>query len=715
MLKRCILFFIFWCSYVYGADDVNKLLDIKAKLLPDSQICLNFSFSKKLDHIPAHFMIQKPARLVVDFSNMQSMLDVKKSLKVLAIGPIASYKVVSVKKRIRVIINLDKPVAYDTKLNNRTFSLVMRGKSNILYQRKKKLAILNRNLPLRNKITHIGFEGAKNAGGKLLVDLSNSHIPANVSQDGNNVTINFHNTDILSSIAKKYNVEDFHSPVMFVTTRQIGSLAKIVLRSQGNYGYYAYQINKKFFVEVYPLTAEQIKQNNTKQQIFTGRKISLNFQSIKIGAILQLLAEFAGENIVVNTDVTGEMTLKLINVPWDQALNLILTTQGLDKRRNGNIILVDKKENFEAREKQALEAKNELQTLAPLRSEFIQINYAKSSDILNLLKAKQTNLLSERGKITEDPRTNAIWVQDTVEQLEQIRDLIKKLDIPVRQVLIEARIVSVRKEFRRDLGVRFGISRPNHLSGTLEGANQLAQGVPAAEVTPLNQRLNVDLGAIPETGNAASLGIALAKLGNNILLDLELSALESEDRVELVSSPRLLTTNQKPAIIEAGEEIPYQEATSSGATAVAFKKAVLSLKVTPQITPDNKVVLALEINQDQNSGRAVLGVPIIITRSIETNVLVDNGQTIVLGGIYYKNRSNNVIRVPFFGSLPIIGNLFKQRNIDKKNEELLIFITPRIITDALTITELKPANCQNGACNKFSLDKFGKRIKTYVK
>ena len=543
--------------------------------------------------------------------------------------------------------------------------------------------------------------------------MDNGSVPVDVTRKADNILIDFHYTQPAARLARRYDVRDFHSPAELISLRPQGKNTAFTIKNKGPFGYFAYQVNKQFFVDIYPLTPEEIKQAKLKKKIFSGKKISLNFQDIKLRSVLQLLADFTSINMVVSDKVSGNITLRLNEVPWDQALDIILTTQGLDKRQKGNVMLIDKKDEFEKREKAELESQKAMQVLAPLRSELIQINYAKAADIANLVNDKTSSLLSKRGKLSVDARTNTIWIQDTSAQINEIRTLIEKLDIPVKQVLIEARIVNVTKDCAEDLGIRFGVSRPNHLSGTLEGANQLAQGVAPADVSPLARRLNIDLAASPVTGTPASIGIALAKLGDNILLDLELSALESEGRAEIVASPRLMTTNQKSAIIESGEDIPYQESTSSGATAVAFKKAVLSLKVTPQITPDNRLVMELQINQDADSGRRVQDVPIILTRSIETNVLVNNGQTIVLGGIYRKDTSNNVTRVPFLGNLPVVGNLFRTRQTRMSNEELLIFITPKIITNSLSITGIEGQD--RVAYKGVELDKFGKPVSGYIK
>ena len=367
-------------------------------------------------------------------------------------------------------------------------------------------------------------------------------------------------------------------------------------------------------------------------------------------------------------------------------LDLILKTKGLSERKVGNVILVAPSAEISAMEKQQLQEELQVEELAPLTSELLQINYAKASDLANLLKTKGNSVLSSRGNVSVDQRTNTLWIQDTSDRIEVTRHLVHKLDVPVKQVLIESRIVVVNKDFAKDLGVRFGVSKEDHLSGTLDGASEMAAGTAAADV-PVTDRLNVDLAAAPVTGEAGTIGLALAKLGNGILLDLELSALESEGMGEVISSPRLITANQQPAFIESGEEIPYQEATSSGATAIAFKKAVLSLKVTPQITPDNRIILDLTVNQDTPSTQLFLGVPAILTKEIQTNVLVNNGQTLVLGGIYKQDKTNSVERIPFLGTLPWVGALFRTTSESISHEELLIFITPKIIEQSFVTND----------------------------
>ncbi|QBR84014.1 type IV pilus secretin PilQ family protein [Legionella israelensis] len=691
----------------------NDLIAVKARPLPDNRVRLDFHFSRPLSQLPASFVTEKPSRLVLDFLNAGTHMDEPSRSKHIGIGSLKKYNIVSVGNRVRAVLDLSDFVSYSGNLVGNTYCLTLRGKGGLLFERNREIFVTNKPVNTRHTITHIGFRGADKKGGRVVIDLTDASVPIDVTKEGNEVIIDFHNTQIPQRLARRYDVTDFHSPAQILTARQYGKKTRVTVENKGYYDYYAYQVNKQFIVDVFPLTEEEINQAKLKKKVFTGKKISLNFQNIPVRSVLQLLADFTGINMVVSDEVKGDITLRLNEVPWDQALDIILTTQGLDKRQRGNVMLIDTKARLEQREKAELESQKELQVLAPLRSELIQIKYAKAAEIATLLKDKETSLLTERGKVSVDERTNTILIQETAVQIERIRELIAQLDVPVKQVLIEARIVNVTKDCTQDLGIRFGISRPTHLSGTLDGANQLAQGIDPADVTPLNRRLNVDLAALPVDANPASIGIALAKLGDNILLDLELSALESEGRAEIVASPRLMTTNQKSAIIESGEDIPYQEATSSGATAVAFKKAVLSLKVTPQITPDNKLVMELEINQDSDSGRRVQGVPIILTRSIETNVLVNNGQTIVLGGIYRRDKNNSITRVPFLGELPVVGNLFRSRSTSVSNEELLIFITPKIITNALSITSIEGQ--QHVAHSRVELDKFGKPVRTYVK
>ncbi|GGI91132.1 type IV pilus secretin PilQ [Legionella impletisoli] len=688
----------------------NALQSVKVKSMPDNRVRIDFCFAHPLEQLPASFITQKPPRLVLDFINSQlALFDPEDKFKKIELASLIKYRIVSVKDRVRAILDLSDTVAYSGYSSGNVYSLMIKGKSEQLVPQRKEIFVTNRPVNARYGIKNIDFRGTAKNGGRVIINVTDAGIPIEVTQSGKKIEAIFNSTRLPQNLRKRFDVVDFHSPARIVSATQQGKDAKVAILAAGDFGHFAYQVNKQFIIDVFPLTPEEIQAEKLKKKVFTGKRISLNFQDIPVRSVLNLLAEFTGIDIVVSDNVKGNITLRLNDVPWDQALDIILTTQNLDKRRTGNVILVDTAAKFTEREQQELAEIQAAKKLAPIRSELLQINYAKAADIASMLKDKENSLLTDRGTVSVDQRTNTIWLQDTGAQIDEIRELVKKLDVPVKQVLIEARIVNVTKDCAEDIGVRFGVSRPTHLSGTLEGANELAGGTPPADV-PIADRLNVDLGALPIDASPASIGIALAKLGNGVLLDLELSALESEGRAEIIASPRLMTTNQQSAVIESGEDIPYQEATSSGATAVAFKKAVLSLKVTPQITPDGKLLMDLQINQDSDSGRRVQGVPIILTKSIETNVLVNNGQTIVLGGIYQQDKNNSVTRVPFLGQLPLVGNLFSRSSARLSNEELLIFITPRIITNNLSITAIKgpPRVYQRGAA--VELDKFGKPV-----
>ncbi len=695
-----------------GYAKENQLLDVTVKSMPDARVRLDFKFSQPLSQLPASFVTQKPPRLVLDFIDSNLKLNPPDMAKKIEVGSLLKYKLVAVNNRVRAILDLSDSVTYSGYVTGNQYSLLIKGKSEGLVSERKEVFVTNRPVKARYNIKNIDFRGTANNGGRLIFSVSDTGIPIEVTQKGKSVVVEFDSTRLPSNLRKRFDVTDFHSPAQMFTASQVGRNTQVVIKTKGDFGHFAYQVNKQFIVDVFPLTPEEIQAEKLKKKVFTGKRISLNFQDIPIRSVLNILAEFTGVDIVVSDSVKGNITLRLNDVPWDQAMDIILTTQNLDKKQDGNVILVDTEQSFRAREQLELEERQAQKKLAPIRSELLQINYAKATDIATMLKDKDkdkdNSLLTERGTVSVDQRTNTIWLQDTGAQIEEIRELVKQLDIPVKQVLIEARIVNVTKDCAEDIGVQFGVSRPTHLSGTLAGANDLAGGTPAADV-PIADRLNVDLAALPIDGNPASVGIALAKLGNDVLLDLELSALESEGRAEIIASPRLMTTNQQAAVIESGEDIPYQEATSSGATAVAFKKAVLSLKVTPQITPDGKLLMDLQINQDSDSGRRVQGVPIILTKSIETNVLVNNGQTIVLGGIYQQDKNNAITRVPFLGKLPVVGNLFSRSSARVSNEELLIFITPRIITNNLSITAIK-GNTRR-YFRKGELDKFGKPVR----
>jgi type IV pilus assembly protein PilQ len=466
-----------------------------------------------------------------------------------------------------------------------------------------------------------------------------------------------------------------------------------------DYEHLAYQSEDQYTIEFKPITKAESEEQQKDKFGYTGERLSLNFQSIEVRAVLQLIADFTGLNMVTSDAVSGNVTLRLKNVPWDQALDIILKSRGLGMRKDGNVIMVAPSEELAARERLELEVNRQVEELAPLRTEFVQINYADAADLMGLIQASENNLLSERGNVSIDSRTNTLIVQDVSSSLESIRGLISELDVAVRQVLIESRIVNADESFAKDIGVRFGYSKhtkqgtqdratigenPANAFGAIGGGNpgNVNYGGTTSFNDGTNENLIVDLPALPT--DAASLALAIGKVGS-YLLQLELSALIAEGRGEDIASPRVITANQNEAVIESGVQIPYQEASSSGATSTSFQDATLSLRVTPQITPDDRIIMDLEVNQDTVSATVVNGVPAINTRSVTTQVLVQNGETVVLGGVYSSSERKSVDRTPFFGDLPYLGFLFKRTSTDSTKNELLIFITPKILKDSLTI------------------------------
>lgn len=536
-----------------------------------------------------------------------------------------------------------------------------------------------------NSVTGVDFRRGKDGQGEFLISLDNSSAAVDVSSRGQTVLAKFHGTRVPDGLLNLINVQDFATPVSQVEVSRQGSDTLFELSVNGQFDYRYDQADKLFIIEVKKRTTASA----SKQ--YQGKPISLNFQDIPVRTVLQLIADFNNLNLVTTDSVAGNITLRLDGVPWEQALDIILKVRGLDKRLDHNILLVAPAEEIATRERQQLESRNQVADLAPLHTEYLQINYAKASEVAALLSSESTKLLSPRGAVSVDERTNVLVVKDTAEVISSIKRMLDILDIPVKQVVIEARMVTIDDGFDEALGVRWGVTKNdghgNSTSGSIEGNDTSGNNNGSSAINPsprpsTDNRLNVNL---PVTGAAGTLAFQVARLANGTLLDLELSALERENKAEIIASPRVTTANQKPALIEQGTEIPYVESSSSGATSVTFKKAVLSLKVTPQITPDNRVILDLTVTQDTKgetvdtpTGPAVS----INAQSITTQVLVNNGETLVLGGIYQQTIKTDVTKVPLLGDIPGLGALFRKTANENKKRELLIFVTPKIVTDA---------------------------------
>ncbi|MFM4702044.1 type IV pilus secretin PilQ [Aeromonas bivalvium] len=529
-----------------------------------------------------------------------------------------------------------------------------------------------------NTVKGVDFRRGKDGQGEFLVRLDNSSAAVDVSSTGQKVVAKFHGTRIPDDLLNIINVLDFATPVSQIETFRQGNDTRFELAVTGQFDYRYDQADKLFIIEV----KKRAPVGAVAKQ-YKGKPISLNFQDIPVRTVLQLIADFNNLNLVTTDSVSGNITLRLDGVPWEQALDIILKVRGLDKRLDDNILLVAPAEEIAAREKQQLESRNQVADLAPLYTDYLQINYAKASEVAALLSSESTKLLSAKGAVSVDERTNVLVVKDTAEVISNIKRMLDILDIPVKQVVIEARMVTIDDGFDEALGVRWGVTKNdghgNSTSGTIEG-NDSSNGTGGAG--NIEDRLNVNL---PVTNAAGTLAFQVARLANGTLLDLELSALEKESKAEIIASPRVTTANQKPALIEQGTEIPYVESSSSGATSVTFKKAVLSLKVTPQITPDNRVILDLTVTQDTKGETVPTGTGDAVSinaQSITTQVLVNNGETLVLGGIYQQTIKNDVSKVPLLGDIPGLGALFRKTTSENKKRELLIFVTPRIVTDS---------------------------------
>jgi type IV pilus assembly protein PilQ len=529
-----------------------------------------------------------------------------------------------------------------------------------------------------NRLDSIDFKRTANGGAKIIVVFDNTSFNVKTQKTSNGFELELPKTRVAEDQLLRLDVTDFATPVTFVESFQLAESAKLVI--DANLYSVAQQRNDKtLIVDITPITQEQAAVQE-KVETFNGEPISLDFQDVPVRQVLQIIAQVNGFNLVTTDTVNGNITISLTDVPWDQALNVILKIKGLDKRFEGNILLIAPAEELLAQETQQLQSKMQVAELAPLVSSSIQINYAKASDMAVILSSAEGSILSPRGSVTVDERTNTLLVRDTQASIDQARSTVESLDIPVKQVLIESRIVTVLDNVDEQIGVRWGFSGRNGddgVSGSIEGAETVAGGT----VPTLAERLNVNL---PVTGAAGSIGIQVARLVDGTILDLELSALETENKGEVIASPRITVANQHESYIEQGTEIPFVQSTSSGATSVEFKKAVLSLRVTPQITPDNRIILDLVVTQDTqgetvstSTGPAVA----IDTQEISTQVLVENGETIVLGGIFQQTTNKNKSQVPLLGDLPVVGRLFKNSQEEIEKRELLIFVTPQILTD----------------------------------
>ena len=695
---------------VLAADDptLNKLEAVDVQTLPGQQLQLTMRLSGPATQ-PLSFTIDNPARISFDLAKTAIALPSRR-IDVRAAG-VDTILAAEANGRTRVVLNLDKLMPYETRVQGNNI-IVMIGTSShqaaAAAPAKARAAANNvtggaSDVP--RSIRTIDFRRGGDGAGRVVVQLSDPHTPINLRRLGNQIMVEFSGTDLPRNLMRRFDALDFATPVSSFDVTRVGNDSRVIINASGDFDQLAYQSEDQYVIEVQP--RRKVQGQGDEKREYTGERLTLNFQDIETRAVLQLLADASGQNIVVSDSVTGSVTLRLQNVPWDQALDIVLKTKGLDKRRQDNVIIVAPSAELATQEKAELAARKDLQELSPLRAEYLQVNYAKAQDLAELIKSQGGSLLSSRGSVAVDERTNTLLLQDTADRLADIRRLVGTLDIPVRQVLIEARIVVVNDTFSRDLGIRSGLTanRTNGRSGTfvtsgtsaatgtaldsaLANLRAAGNGTPYPLAVPggagAPQRYNVNL---PVPSPAGS--IAFMLLGSDYIVDLELSAAQAEGRGEIISSPRVITANQKQASIEQGVEIPYQESSSSGAATISFKKAVLALKVTPQITPDNRIILDLNVKKDSVGVVVVtsggVNVPSIDTREISTQVLVNDGQTVVLGGILETTRRDTEKKVPYIGDIPVLGRLFKTTSKQNDKAELLIFVTPKILREGVNV------------------------------
>ncbi len=693
LLEWLVLVFLLFATESVSATVTVDSIDYTVQSAKNAQILV--TLSSPIEKELYSFTIDNPSRLAVDIPDVS--LNIKSRNIPVDSGLIKNIRAVEAGGRTRLVVSLLQSVPYEIRTENNQIYISLSGAGSTGRQ-------LNTDIKQNDVIGKIATDGGmeiqnidfkRRADGSAIVTvtMSTENAAVSVSEKGDKIVTDFYDFKLPERLSRRLDVTDFATPANFVDFYAASSGARLAITATGLYEHLAYQTGNVYTVEIKPLSKDEADAARKDALGYSGEKLSLNFQNIEVRAVLQLIADFTGLNIVASDAVRGNITLRLKNVPWDQALDIILKTQGLGMRKSGNVVLVAPNTELSAREKAEMEAQKQKVDLSPLHTEFYTVSYAKANDIAAILKAKENSILTARGSVTVDTRTNTLMVLESAEKHEEVAKLIAKLDVPIKQVMIESRIVIANDDFSRDLGVRTGVSAYNisgndvsTVTGTSTGANNTLSSIVdvlngnATEWSYADQtdRYNFNL---PAGGSAGTIGLAI--LGSDYLVDLELSALQTEGRGEVVSNPRVVTSNQMEAKIEQGVDIPYQEASASGATSVSFKKAVLSLSVTPQITPDDRVVMDLKVNKDSVGG-IYSGVPSINTRSVETQVLVNNGDTVVLGGIYETSTAEGETKVPLLGDIPILGYLFRSTSKSNTKSELLIFVTPKILNDSLS-------------------------------
>lgn len=678
-----------WSASVRAAPAVENVVGT----MQGGAEVVRIDFSEPLTSLPTGFAIQAPARIALDVPGATNSMG--RSAVDINVGNLRSVQVVQAADRARLVLNLKAPTNYRAQIDGKSLLVTLDPVAQSQTAAANQAFSESRNRdaqPLRD----LDFRRGPDGSGRVIVDLASNQVGVDIRQQGQTLVVEFLKSSLPEGLRRRMDVTDFGTPIQTVSTFQSGDRVRVVIEPRGAWEHSAYQSDNQFVVEV---RTQKIDPNKlTQGPGYSGEKLSLNFQNIEVRSLLQVIADFTNFNIVTSDSVTGGVTLRLKDVPWDQALDIILQAKGLGMRKNGNVLWIAPKDEISAKEKLDLEAQAALQTLEPLRTQPFTLNYSKAADIAaQLTGTGSSRILSPRGSAIAEPRTNQLFVTDVPAKLEQVQQLIQRLDIAVRQVLIEARIVEAADTFGRSLGVRLGGSDLRGIRGGDAGysvggnGNRVAfggsydavsgtTGESDTQLTTLNTSF-VNLPAVGVGGfSPSSLAISLFSSAANRFLNLELSALEADGKGKLVSSPRIVTADKTKALIEQGTEFPYQQATSSGATSVSFRRATLKLEVTPQITPEGNIILDLDINKDSRGETTAAGIA-INTKHIKTQVLVENGGTVVIGGIFELTESENEARVPFLGDLPVAGNLFKTKQRTSNKQEMLVFITPKMVAE----------------------------------
>ncbi|HMK14212.1 MAG TPA: type IV pilus secretin PilQ [Burkholderiales bacterium] len=703
LLNRCLFLalgaMLYCASYAAdpapgaGSEDTaqNSIEAIDVTAMQGGKVAVKITLKQALTNPPAGFSLNNPPRIAFDFPSTANALG--KTTQEFDKSGLRSINIVQAGGRTRLVMNLAKPFGYDTKLDGKDLLVTLQATEigGVAAQVTTRFAEAKPGATMHS-VRDIDFRRGPNGEGRVIIDLTDTSTGIDLRQQGKNVVIDLIQTSLPSNLQRRLDVIDFATPVQTIDAFTEGENVRIVVEPKGLWQQSAYQTDNRFILELKQVVEDP---NKLVQPGYTGEKLSLNFQNVEVRAVLQVIADFTGLNIVTSDTVTGNLTLRLKDVPWDQALDIILQSKGLDMRKTGNVVWIAPRDELATKEKLLLESRQQISDLEPIHTESFQLNYQKADAVQKLLVDPQQRILSKRGSVVADPRTNTLFVQDTSAKLEEVRSLIKKIDVAIRQVLIESRIVNATDNFSKNLGVKFGVQSKTGVGGpgsarTTAGGEIGTTGANIGEpnTTAINipESLNVNLPAGGIAGAApGALSFIVFNSGLTRFLNLELSALEADAKGKIISSPKVVTADQVEATISQGTQIPYQQATSSGATSVAFQNATLSLKVKPQITPDDNIIMNLDIHNDSVGSPTTVAGPPINTQSIQTQALVENGGTVVIGGIYIQNKTTTVNKIPLLGDIPFLGALFRNTADQDNRSELLVFITPRILKESLTI------------------------------